>query len=77
MHTKVVLARGHADGVVGSVKDTEPAAADVGGTWSVGYGLVSNFVLGRGRGSDANDVQEVFDASEVVDVARVEGQVGG
>ena len=28
-------------------------------------------------GSDADDAQEVFDASEVVDVARLEGQVGG
>jgi hypothetical protein len=29
------------------------------------------------RESDSDDGQEVFDASEVVDVARVEGQVGG
>jgi hypothetical protein len=28
-------------------------------------------------GSDANDGQEGFDASEVVDVSRVKGQVGG
>src|SRR6185503_14067413 len=31
----------------------------------------------RHAGLDADDGQEVFDASEVVDIARVEGQVGG
>jgi hypothetical protein len=29
------------------------------------------------EGSDANDGQEVFDASEIVDVSRVTGDVGG
>ena len=40
---------------------------------------VGEVTLGFGRtvGSDADDGQEMFDASEVVDVARVEGQVGG
>ena len=38
MHTKVVLPYGHADGVVGSVRDSEPAAAEVARTGSIGYG---------------------------------------
>lgn len=47
MHTKVVLARGQADGVVGSVTDHRAAATEVARTRSVGHRLAPMLVFGR------------------------------
>src|SRR5271165_850218 len=58
-------------------RDTEPAPAEVAGTRSIGYGWFAFLCSAQPMGSDAHDGQEVFDPSEVVDVARVERQVGG
>jgi hypothetical protein len=75
-HTKMVVQNGYADGFMGSVTDSEPAAAEAAGTASIGYGWFPLLCSANPWGSDADDGQEVFDPSEVIDFACVEREVG-